>query len=96
MIYRGSTADGSDMEVVQGMYVNPDNPDEWSNKPYKTTSTPEERQLQRTYDEVLTYMSDRYTLDDVYQQIINKTIKKSKRFRDFVLSHYDSDGNFKY
>ena len=94
MIYRGRSEDGSDMEVVQGMYVNPNNPDEWSNKPYITTETPEERQLQRTYDEVLTYMSGRYTLDDVYQQITNKIIKKSRRFRVFVLSHYDSNGKF--
>jgi hypothetical protein len=32
-IYKGTTPDGSDMEEV-GMYVNPRNPNEWSNMPY--------------------------------------------------------------
>jgi hypothetical protein len=93
----GRSADGSDMKEVQGViYMNPDNPDEWSNKPYTKEGTAEDRSLQRTHDEVMDYMNGRFTLDDVYQQIINRTLKKSKRFRDFVLSHYDSNGNFLY
>jgi len=32
--YRGTTPDGSDMEEVEGMYINPKNPNEWSNMPY--------------------------------------------------------------
>ena len=96
-IFTGKSADGSDMKELQGVvYVNPDNPDEWSNKPYTFEGTKEDRSLQRTYDEVMEYMDGRFTLDDVYQQIVNKTIQKSKRFRDFVLSHYDKDGNFLY
>ena len=32
--YTGSSPDGSDMKEVEGAYVNPDNPNEWSAKPY--------------------------------------------------------------
>ena len=96
-IFTGRSADGSDMKEVQGViYVNPNNPDEWSNKPYGFEGTSRDRSLQRTYDEVIQYMNHRFTLDDVYHQIVNRTLKKSKRFRDFVLSHYDENGNFLY
>lgn len=71
--YRGKSKDGSDMEEVEGMYVNPNN----------------ENQL-------LDYMNGRYTLNDVYYQIKNKICKLSYRLRQYVLSHYDENGNFLY
>lgn len=40
------------------------------------------------------YTNGKYCLDDVYKQIQNKTCPLSKRVRDFVLSHYDKEGNF--
>lgn len=33
--YRGRSADGSDMEEVEGVYVNSRNPNEWSSKPFE-------------------------------------------------------------
>ena len=32
--FYGRTEDGSDMKEFEGVYVNPKNPNEWSNKPY--------------------------------------------------------------
>lgn len=91
--YTGRTADGSDIrEVEGGVYVNPNNPDEWSSKAYPG----KQRRDQSTYDEVIEYMNGRYTLSDVYKQVIDKICPLSKRCRDFVESHYDTNGKFMY
>lgn len=88
-IYRGRSADGSDMEEVEGVYVNPKNTNEWSSKPY-----PEQQRFINMKKIVFDYMNGRYTLDDVYNQIQNKTCPLSRRVREYVLSHYDAEGNF--
>ena len=88
-IYTGSTADGSDMKEAEGMFINPDNDDEWSSRPY-----PSQQKIISIKEELLDYQNGRYTLDDVYKQIQNKTCKLSKRLREYVLSHYDENGNF--
>ena len=46
------------------------------------------------HKEVLDYMEGKYTLRDVYNQIQGKRCPLSKRVRDYVLSHFDMDGNF--
>lgn len=81
--YTGKTEDGSDMQEVQGAYVNPDNPNEWSNKPYKA-----QIKDMAMYDQVLDYCNGRYSLRDVYNQIKSKECKLSKSLRDYVLSHF--------
>lgn len=88
--YTGSSPDGSDMKEIDGIaYVNPHNPDEWSTKPY-----PGQQSIINLKNAVLDYMDGRYTLNDVYEQIKNKQCPLSRRERDFVLAHYDKDGNF--
>ena len=83
-IYRGRSADGSDMEEVEGvLYVNR------SSKPY-----PEQQRFINMKKIVFDYMNGRYTLDDVYKQIQNKTCPLSRSVREYVLSHYDAEGNF--
>lgn len=83
-IYRGRSADGSDMEEVEGvLYVNR------SSKPY-----PEQQRFFNMKNILLNYMNGRYTLDDVYKQIKNKTCPLSRSVREYVLSHYDAEGNF--
>lgn len=93
-IYTGKTADGSDMHNALGLFINPENEDEWSNIPYNK----EQRQIvknHRTYVEVVEYMSKKLcSLDDCYNQIKNKTFGLSARCKRFVLSHYDEEGNF--
>jgi hypothetical protein len=88
-IYTGKSADGSDMRLVEGVYVNPDNDNEWSSEPY-----PKQRKAINTKNEVLDYMNGRYCLDDVYEQIKNKVCKLPKRVRDYVVSHYTPEGVF--
>ena len=79
------------MEEAEGVYVNPDNENEWSSRPY-----PSQAKFIRTKTEVLDYMSGKYTLQDVYNQILDKKCPLSKRCRDFVLDHFNEDGTFKY
>lgn len=88
--YTGKTEDGSDMQEVQGAYVNPNNPNEWSNQPY-----PEQKKDMRMYDSVIDYCNGRYSLRDVYNQVKNKECKLSKSLRDYVLSFFDENGIFK-
>jgi hypothetical protein len=92
-IYTGKSADGSDMHEALGVFTNPNNPDEWSNKPYNK----EQRQIakdHRTYVELIGYMNGKYTLQDCYEQIKNKTFPLTNRYKKYVLSYYDENGNF--
>lgn len=95
MIYTGKTADGSDMHETLGMFINPDNENEWSNQPYNKEQRQEVKN-HRTYTEVIEYMSKKQcTLDDCYNQIKNKVFGLSSRCKQYVLNHYDENGNFK-
>lgn len=53
------------------------------------------RHESRLYDEVINYMNGKFTLQDVYQQIQNKTCNLSSRCRDYVSNMFDENGNFK-
>lgn len=87
--YKGKSADGSDAEEVHGAYQNPNNPDEWSSRPY-----PEHIRIMNKQRAVLQYMNGRYTLRDVYEQIKAKTCGLSASQREYVLSHFDENGVF--
>lgn len=90
-IYTGCSDDGSDMQEVEGMYINPKNNGEWSNKPY-----PEQIRFMNIQKELDSYMDGKFCLNDVYKQIIKKECPLPKRVRDYVLSHYDETGKFIY
>ena len=77
------------MQEVQGAYVNPNNPNEWSSEPY-----PEQKKWVNMKNEVLDYMNGRFTLRDVYNQIKAKTCPLSIRLREYVVSHFDDKGKF--
>lgn len=87
--YTGCSPDGSDMIEVHGAYINPDNPNEWSSKPY-----PKQMKWINIKNEIMNYMDGKYSLDDVYHQILSKKCPLSKRLRDYVLSHYGENGEF--
>jgi hypothetical protein len=76
--YTGKTADGSDMEEVQGMYIS-ENGEEWSNRPY-----PIHRELNRHL---------RFTdlsLKEAHQAILDNTSKASKRVQKYLLANYEA------
>lgn len=90
--YTGKGSPGSDdfeMEEFEGVYINPDNEDEFSSEPY-----PSQVKAMRDKKELLEYMGDKYSLDDVYSQIQNKECELPVRLRKYVISHYDDKGNF--
>jgi len=77
MIFTGKSADGSDMYPAKGMYVNPDNDNEWSNKPY----TKEDKM----WEELYPYLAKNLrSLKDEYELINQKKSPLSKRLRDYV------------
>lgn len=81
---------GFEMKEFRGMFVNPDNPDEWSSKPY-----PSQIKDNNIYNDVMDYMNGRFTLQDVYEQIKVKICPLSTSRRQFVLDLFDEHGNFK-
>jgi hypothetical protein len=93
MILAGKSADGSDAHIPLGVFINPNNPNEWSSKPYNK----EQRQCvkdHRTYLELMDYMNGKYSLQDCYSQIKKGTFPLVNRVKKYVLSYYDSEGNF--
>lgn len=88
-LYTGKSADGSDMTEVEGFFINPDNPDEFSSNPY-----PAQRRLMNIQRRLSNYMSDKYSLNDVYNQIKEHNCPIPAIVKQYVLSHYDNEGNF--
>ena len=88
-IHTGKSADGSDAQAFEGLEANPYNTEEWISNPYRG----QQRDLNMS-NELFTYMAGKYTLDDVYSQIVAKTCPLSRRCRDYVLDHYDENGKF--
>jgi hypothetical protein len=68
------------MEEFGGFYTNPDNPDEWSSEPY-----PQQRKEIARVRAVKEYCNGRYSLNDVYQQIQDKTCGLPRSLRDYVI-----------
>lgn len=75
-LFTGHTADGSDMELAQGMYIS-ECGRYWSNKPY-----PIHRELRRH----LKYTN--LTLKEAYQAMLNGSSKASKRVQKYLLANY--------
>lgn len=78
MIYTGKSADGSDAYPANGVYVNPDNPNEWSSKPY----TKEDKMWEELYPYLAKSLR---SLKDEYELINKKESSLSKRLRDYVV-----------
>jgi hypothetical protein len=77
MIFTGKSADGSDMYPANGVYVNPDNDNEWSNKPY----TKEDKMWEEVY---LHLAKNLRSLKDEYKLINQKKSPLSRRLRDYI------------
>lgn len=76
-IYRGKSADGSDIYPAQGVFVSPDG-EQWSNQPY----TKEDKMWQELYPYLAKNLR---SLKDEYDLIQQKKSDLSKRLRDFVV-----------
>jgi DNA-binding transcriptional regulator YhcF (GntR family) len=74
--YKGKTADGSDMQEVQGMYIS-ECGNYWSNRPYPIT-----RELNRH----LRFAN--ITLKESYQAILNAKSIASKRVQKYLIANY--------
>lgn len=79
-IYTGRSADGSDMKEFEGVYTNPDNPDEWQSKPY-----PSQRRWMSKKREIESYANrNNLTIEEIYQEIKDKSSKLSYKQREWV------------
>ena len=96
--FTGSTSDGSDMRQKFGFFTNPNNQDESSSEPYNEEQRVFVREDNRQYrlkmSIVYCMKETKLSLDDVRDLVVSKKSNLSKRQREYVLSHYDSEGNF--
>lgn len=76
----GKSADGSDAHEVEGLYVNPENPDEWGSIPFPPTK--EQKMAWEIYDHISAHNR---SLKDEYDLVQQKQSTLSKRLRDFVV-----------
>ena len=83
-IYTGKSADGSDMRLAEGVYVNPNNPNEWSSEMY-----PSQKRTHRHNFRVRNYMAKNLlSYNDVRNEILNKKCRLSKYDRSRIMSEY--------
>lgn len=78
-IFTGKTADGSDT-IIDGVYVNPNNPEEWSNTPYPPSKG--QKMAWEIYDHIA---ANNRSLKDEYDLIQQKKSTLSRRLRDFAV-----------
>jgi hypothetical protein len=79
-IFTGKSADGSDAQVAEGVYTNPENPSEWSNMPFPPSKG--QKMAWEIYDHIA---ANSRTLKEEYDLIQQKKSTLSKRLRDFVV-----------
>lgn len=79
-IFTGKTADGSDAQLAEGVYVNPNNPEEWSNTPYPPSKG--QKMAWEIYDHIA---ANNRSLKDEYDLIQQKKSTLSRRLRDFAV-----------
>ena len=90
-IYTGKLADGSDMKEFSGVYTDFSNETLWSNKPYNKKQRKDSENYQFIYN---CMAKQRKTLNDIYHEILNKKSTLTRRYREYVLSHFNKNGNF--
>lgn len=79
-IFTGKTADGSDAQLAEGVYVNPNNPEEWSNTPHPPSKG--QKMAWEIYDHIA---ANNRSLKDEYDLIQQKKSTLSRRLRDFAV-----------
>ena len=79
-IITGKSEDGSDAQVAEGVYTNPENPEEWYNMPYPPSK--EQKMAWEIYDHIT---ANRCSIRDEYNLIQQKKSTLSRRLRDFIV-----------
>jgi hypothetical protein len=83
MFFTGKSADGSDLRPAHGMFINPNNPNEFSNMPYDKEQKQNLNDFNMFYD-IRDKISGTY-LEEA-EKIKNKTSKLTRSEREFVLN----------
>lgn len=82
IMFTGSSADGSDMRPTKGMFINPDNENEFSNMPYDKAQKQEARNHDTFWD-IHNKIEKSYA--EEYKLIKLKTSTLSRKEREFVV-----------
>ena len=82
MIFTGKSADGSDMEEVEGVYMHPDGK-QWSSEPWIITKE------DRMYWEIRDHIDGKRSLQDEYDLVKAKKSTLSRALRDFLVKFMD-------
>ena len=92
-IYYGRSADGSDMREFRGVYINPDNENEWSTEPY----TKEQKVYDRIHDKwdfIYNHIAlHERSLQDELNLVLAKKSELSSTYRKMLLDAMNENGN---
>ena len=92
MIFSGKSADGSDAREFHGMFINPENDNEWSSEPYTLEQKRGYTRHERFWDIMNSYGNSK-SIEEIYNEIQNKKSDLSRKNRDFIVKAY-KDGRY--
>jgi len=79
--YTGSSADGSDMRPIEGMYTDPNDSNLWSNQPYNR----EQKKYSRCYRNIVDEVNGKRSFMDEYLRVLEKKSNLNKESRDWLV-----------
>lgn len=89
MIISGKSADGSDAREFHGMFINPENEDEWSSEPYTLEQKRGYDDHERFWD-IMNFYGNSKSIEEIYNEIKIKKSILSRRNRDFIVEAYEN------
>jgi hypothetical protein len=91
MLISGKSKDGSDARPFYGMFTSPDG-ETWGNQPFT-----EEQRLDyiehETYWDIMNFHKNQLSFEEIYELIIKKESKLSRRHREFVIDYIENESN---
>jgi hypothetical protein len=88
--YHGSSADGSDIRPSLGVFINPNNENEWSTAPYNKEQNlrlKEYNDWEQIYNQL-----DGKTLLEEYELVLQKKSNLPRRLRDILIEQAKQEG----
>jgi len=86
MFITGTTSDGSDARPVYGMFINPENDNEWSNMPFTNEQKIDEKRFNKYWD-IMNFHKNELEFEEISELIKQKKSKLCRKDRDFVLTY---------
>ncbi len=86
MLIVGKGPDFKKSRPFQGVFVNPENENEWSSLPYNTEQEIDEKRFNKYWD-IMNFHDNELDIEEIGNLIKNKKSKLCRKDRDFVLTY---------